>query len=157
MSELESKVAMARPPVFKVVKAMGTPVVRSMLAVTTMAFVAGCAALSTQTAEDTVKARANERWAALLKYDYDAAYAYMSPGYRGVTPIEKFKARQGSAVRWAGAEAISVNCPEAVKCVVQVRIQAKPFLGRKFGDTITTHVEETWLLEDGQWWLFQKI
>jgi len=136
---------------------MHLSVLRSALAVAAMALVAGCAALGPQAAEDAVKARASARWAALLKYDFDAAYAYMAPGYRAVMSVEKFKARQGSAVRWTGAEAVSAACPEVVKCVVQVRIQAKPFLGRKFGDTITTHVEETWLLEDGQWWLFQKI
>jgi len=30
-------------------------------------------------------------------------------------------------------------------------------LGRKFSNTISTHVSETWLLEDDNWWFFQKL
>ena len=104
-----------------------------------------------------VKARASARWAALLKPDMREAYSYMAPGYRTVYDERAYRMRRGSAVKWTGAEVVEVRCPDATKCIAKVRIEAKPFLGRKFGDTITTHAEETWLLEDGQWWLFEKL
>jgi len=85
------------------------------------------------------------------------AYSYMAPGYRKVYDERAYRMRRGSAVKWTGAEVVEVRCPDATKCIAKVRIEAKPFLGRKFGDTITTHAEETWLLEDGQWWLFEKL
>jgi len=130
---------------------------RSALAVAAVALVAGCAALGPQAPEEAVKARANARWAALLKSDMTNAYAYLTPGYRAVHDLESYRKRRGTAVKWTGAEVVDVRCPEATKCLAKVRIEAKPFMGRKFGDTITTHYDETWLLEDGQWWLFEKI
>lgn len=122
-----------------------------------LALVAGCAAMGPLAPEDAVKARASARWAALLKPDMGAAYSYMAPGYRKVHDEEAYRMRRGSAVKWTGAEVVDVRCPEATKCIAKVRIEAKPFLGGKFGDTIATHAEETWLLEDGQWWLFEKL
>ena len=133
------------------------PALRSAWALAAVVLVAGCATLGPQAAEDVVKARASARWAALLKPDMREAYSYMAPGYRKVYDERAYRMRRGSAVKWTGAEVVDVRCPEATKCIAKVRIEAKPFLGRKFGDTITTHAEETWLLEDGQWWLFEKL
>ena len=130
---------------------------RSMLALAAAGLVTGCAALGGQAPEDAVKARANARWAALLKSDMANAYTYLTPGYRAVHDLESYRKRQGTAVKWTGAEVVDVRCPEATKCLAKVRIEAKPFMGRKFGDTIATHYDETWLLEGGQWWLFEKI
>ena len=133
------------------------PSLHSAGALAALALVAGCAAMGPQAPEDAVKVRASARWAALLKPDMSAAYSYMAPGYRKVHDEQAYRMRRGSAVKWTGAEVVEVRCPDATKCIAKVRIEAKPFLGRKFGDTITTHAEETWLLEDGQWWLFEKL
>ncbi len=133
------------------------PSLHSAGALAALALVAGCAAMGPQAPEDAVKVRASARWAALLKPDMSAAYSYMAPGYRKVHDEQAYRMRRGSAVKWTGAEVVDVRCPEATKCIAKVRIEAKPFLGRKFGDTIVTHAEETWLLEDGQWWLFEKL
>ena len=133
------------------------PSLHSAGALAALALVAGCAAMGPQAPEDAVKVRASARWAALLKPDMSAAYSYMAPGYRKVHDEQAYRMRRGSAVKWTGAEEVDVRCPEATKCIAKVRIEAKPFLGRKFGDTIVTHAEETWLLEDGQWWLFEKL
>lgn len=136
---------------------MRTTALRSILALAAAALMAGCAALQPQTPEAAVKARANERWAAALKGDMSKAYAYMTPGYRAVHSEENYRSSRGTAVKWTAAEAVEVRCPDATKCIAKIRIEAKPFMGRKFGDTIITHAEETWLLEDGQWWLFEKL
>ena len=133
------------------------PSLHSAGALAALALVAGCAAMGPQAPEDAVKVRASARWAALLKPDMSAAYSYMAPGYRKVHDEQAYRMRRGSAVKWTGAEVVDVRCPEATKCIAKVRIEAKPFLGGKFGDTIVTHAEETWLLEDGQWWLFEKL
>ena len=133
------------------------PSLHSAGALAALALVAGCAAMGPQAPEDAVKVRASARWAALLKPDMSAAYSYMAPGYRKVHDEQAYRMRRGSAVKWTGAEVVDVRCPEATKCIAKVRIEAKPFLGRKFGDTIVAHAEETWLLEDGQWWLFEKL
>ncbi|PWW43742.1 hypothetical protein DFR36_10994 [Melaminivora alkalimesophila] len=132
---------------------------RALLASVAAALLAGCAAVgpASSSPEETVQDRANARWAALLKGDSAKAYGYLTPGYRAVHDEATYRKRRGSAVKWTGAEVVDVRCPEATKCLAKVRIEAKPFLGRKFGDTIVTHVEETWLLEDGRWWLFERL
>jgi hypothetical protein len=136
---------------------MNASVLRVVFLLTAAAWLAGCATTGPQTPEEVVKARANERWAAVLKGDVPKAYGYMAPGYRAVHGEQDYRNARGSAVKWVAAEAVEVRCPEATKCLAKVRIEAKPFMGRRFGDTIATHAEETWLLEDGQWWLFEKL
>ena len=136
---------------------MHTTVLRSALLLATAALVAGCAALGPQTPEDAVKARASDRWAAMLKGEMPKAYAYLAPGYRAVHSEKEYAGRRGNAVQLKGAEVVEVRCPEATKCNARVRIESKPFMMKGFSDTMATHVDETWLLEDGQWWLFEQI
>ncbi|MDF1486401.1 hypothetical protein PY257_14645 [Ramlibacter sp. H39-3-26] len=132
--------------------------------------VAGCAAqqggqaasdaaasVVAQTPEQLVAARANARWKALVARDFQAAYGFASPGYRALTSVEGYTSRRGTAVKWIGAQAVKVECSSAERCVATVRIQAQPFLGTRFGDTITTHVEETWVRESDQWWIAERL
>ena len=118
---------------------------------------AACASLNSEPSEDQVRQRATDRWQALVAGDISRAYNYSTPGYRAVVTPEGFRGRIGSGGSWVGAEIVAVNCSEAVKCVARVRIDFKPILGRRFGDKISTHADETWLFENGQWWLFQSI
>lgn len=136
---------------------MRTIALHSTLVLAVATLMAGCAALIPRTPEEAVKVRANERWAAVLKGDMSKAYTYMTPGYRAARSEQDYRGSRGSAVRWTAAEAVEVRCPDATKCLAKVRIEAKPFMGRKFGDTIVTYADETWLLEGGQWWLFEKL
>lgn len=115
-----------------------------------------CAGIKSAPPEETVKERATERWQALLKRDTRKAYEYMAPSYRSVVSAETFGSKFGTSVVWVSAEVVSVAC-ETAKCTATVRIEAKPLMGAKFGNTIETHVDETWLLEDGRWWFFQKL
>jgi hypothetical protein len=116
-----------------------------------------CASIGSKPPEDHVRQRAADRWQALVAGDISRAYGYNTPGYRAVISPEGFRGRIGSGGSWVGAEVGEINCPEAVKCIARVRIDFKPFMGRRYGDNISTHADETWLLEDGQWWLFQGM
>lgn len=118
---------------------------------------AACATLDSKPPADQVRQRAADRWQALVAGDLNRAYGYGTPGYRAVVSPEGFRGRIGSGGTWVGAEIMDVNCPEAIKCIARVRIDFKPFMGRRYGDKISTHSDETWLFEDGQWWLFQSI
>ena len=113
---------------------------------------AGCASLSSKP-EDIVQRRAQERWTALLKGQFDKSHAYMTPGYRQAVPFERYRARFGSAASWQKAEVRNVQC-QPDKCDVTVRVHTKvPVRGAPI---LESDLRETWLLEDGQWWLFQK-
>lgn len=116
-----------------------------------------CATLGSGTPQEQVSQRANQRWQALISADFTRAYNFNAPGYRAVISPEEHRATVGSAVAWVGAEAIKVDCPEANKCTATVRIDFKPLVGGRYGDKINTHIDETWLFEDGQWWYFQPF
>jgi hypothetical protein len=40
---------------------------------------------------------------------------------------------------------------------VRIKISAAPALAGMNLGTIATHLSETWLLEDGQWWRYQDL
>ena len=127
------------------------------VAIGTSLLLASCASLNNKPPEEQVRQRAAQRWQALVAGDFNRAYSYNTPGYRAVITPESFRGRIGSSGSWVGAEVMAMNCPEAVKCIARVRIDFKPFMGRRYGDNISTYADETWLLEDGQWWLFQDM
>lgn len=117
---------------------------------------AGCAALAPATPEQAVTARSNAYWQARIKGDYASAYGYATPAYRKLHTAEQYRLQFGQGAALEGAEVVKVTC-EPQKCVTRVKISAKPALaGLKVG-TIATHLSETWLLEDGQWWLYQDL
>src|SRR5665647_406543 len=112
---------------------------------------AACANLGGGDPEAQVRQRATERWQALVAGQFSRAYSYNTPGFRAVVSPDGYRNRFGSAVTWLGAEVIRVNCPEAKKCEAVLRVDFKPTLSRQKAGNISTHVDETWLFEDGQW------
>jgi len=124
------------------------------------AWLAGCAALAPtpKTPEEAVQARANARWAAMLKADFATAYGYLAPGVRAVVTQQAFAGRYGHASHWTSAEATAVQCSTASKCVATIKIAAEIFMPRrKKSDTVPTYFYETWVLQDGQWWLYANL
>ena len=116
-----------------------------------------CATLGSTSPQDQVTLRANQRWQALIDADFVRAYNFNTSGYRAAVNPQTHRASVGSAVAWVGAEAIKVDCPDTNKCIATVRIDFKPLMGGRYGEKINTHIDETWLLENGQWWYFQPF
>ncbi len=135
-----------------------TPLQRLRWAVLPLAIALGaCATVSSAPPEDTVRQRGNERWKALVAADFGKAYSYNTPSFRSVVSQEVYRGRIGGAVVWVGAELVEVKCPEAAKCLAKVRIDFKPVMRGAQGDKLSTYGDETWLLEDGQWWIFESL
>lgn len=118
---------------------------------------AACASMGGGTPETQVSQRASERWKALVAGEFSKAYTYSTPGFRQVVTADGFRSRYGSAVVWVGTEVVSVVCPEPVKCNAVIRLDYKPLKGGRTGAPLNTHIDETWLLEGGQWWVFQPL
>jgi len=117
-----------------------------------------CAGLAPGKPEDQVRQRAAERWQALVKGEFIRAYGYNTPAFRGVVTADGFRNRFGGAVTWLGAQVVSVNCEEAArKCVAAIKLEFKPALSVKKTEPMVNFLDETWLLEEGQWWFFQKL
>lgn len=130
----------------------------SLWAVSAAVAVAGCAGLGPEPSKEAaVKARAEARWGALMARDFDKVYGYLAPSVRAVNSSQRYLSNFGGMARWKAAEVIRVECDDPNRCVATVRVDAVPILTRKFGNTISTHISETWLNENGQWWIFVKL
>lgn len=115
-----------------------------------MAVLAGCATINARKPEEAVRERAQARWDALLKGDVKAAYDYFSPASRAVIDFKGYEAsiRKGF---WKTAKVDSVTCGSPQRCEVSETIEYE-FQGRRTSSPLT----ETWIEEDGNWWLVRK-
>ena len=134
----------------------GSSIVKS-LALFTLIALAGCAGISQSSPEEVVKQRVNERWKTLVSGDFARSYSYTAPSFRGLISQDVYRSRIGGAVNWVAGEVATVECPEAIKCIARVRIDYKPLLRGRAGNTFSTYANETWVLEDGQWWAFEPL
>jgi len=111
----------------------------------------GCAvAPSQQPVEEIVKARAQQRWDALLKGDIETAYGFLSPGSRAVVPLQGYR----DSIRagfFKAATVESVRCGAPDSCEAQASIE---YVFR--GSRIKTPLAETWILQDANWWFVLK-
>jgi hypothetical protein len=117
---------------------------------------AGCATTGSLTADspaqvkqDAVKVRAQARWDALIRQDFEAAYQYLSPAFRDTTSLAAWKSRF-RPLGWRKAEVDSVAC-EAEICEVTLRLtyDARQMAG------IVTPIREKWVIQKGQFWYVQ--
>jgi hypothetical protein len=129
------------------------PLRLATLASLLIAGLAGCAALQPATPEEAAGKRANEYWQERVGRHYDKAYAYTSPAYRETRTADQYTSQFGSGAIITSAEVASVHC-EPQKCTVQMKLGVKPLLPNTTLGTISTYVDETWLYEQGQWWLY---
>ena len=118
---------------------------------------AGCASVSAnRTPEEVVRQRASERAEAFVKGDLERSYSLTTPSYRKLKDLDGYKRGFGAGAKWEKAEVKGVTC-EPQRCKVAIAVGVKPLIRGRFGDTITVQFEETWLLEDGNWWLYQGL
>lgn len=129
----------------------------TLAAIASTFVLAGCAALGPRPAEEVVRERAQARWNALVAGKFEDAYGYLSPASRSVVSLQRFKASIGGAATWKGAEVHSVTCNQPERCTVSIKVRYQPALRAASLGTIETSVEETWLLDAGQWWLPQGL
>ena len=137
-------------------KASTSPILKWLALCASTALVA-CAGVTSTSPEDVVKQRVNERWKTLVSGDFARSYSYTSPSFRGLISQDVYRSRIGGAVNWVAGEVATVECPEAIKCIARVRIDYKPLLRGRPGNTFSTYTNETWVLEDGQWWAFEPL
>ena len=98
----------------------------------------------------SVRERAISRWQALIGNDIPRAYAFLSPATREVVSLEQYSAKvaRGS---FRAAQINSVEC-QAELCKVEVRLT----YDRARMKGIETPIEETWIIEQGQFWYFYR-
>lgn len=117
---------------------------------------AGCAAMGPAKPEQVVQQRATEYWKARVAAQYEKAYALSTPSYRKLRTAEQFKQKFGAGANIQAAEVVKVSCADE-KCTAQMKLSVKPIILGLNLSTMDTFVDETWLLEDGQWWHHQDL
>ena len=118
----------------------------------------GCASLWTpNTPEQVVGQLSSQRWKALLAGDFEKAYSFAAPSFRQIKSLDYYRsARQGTPVKWLASELVRVKCAEE-RCTVTIKLESKPLVPFPFAGTISSGVDEIWILENGQWWMFETL
>lgn len=93
-----------------------------------------------------VTERVKARWQAVIDSDGERAYGFLSSGSKTFTSYDTYRAR-ARLVGFRSAEIESVTC-ETDSCKVKVRVT----LDHRLVKGLMMPVEETWVLENGQYW-----
>jgi len=119
---------------------------------------AACATLGGVTVESpqdvkvaAVTARVKARWQAVIEGNVEGAYGFLSPGSKAVTSVERYRAR-ARLTGFRAADIVSVACETEV-CKVSLRVT----LDHRLMSGLSVPVEETWVLENGQYWYVWRL
>ena len=98
-----------------------------------------------------VTARAKARWQAVIDGNAEGAYGFLSPGSKAVTSFERYRAR----ARLAGFRSADI---ESVECETEVcKVSLRVTLDHRLMSGLSVPVEETWVLENGQYWYVWRL
>ena len=112
----------------------------------------GCAGLGQPSApEEIVRERASAWATALIDGDIKTAFSYTSPGYRMFSDWGRYHARVQGASSWKTATLREVICTTETACEVTFILE---YSVAKMGVDIRRPRTYTWVLSDGQWWLY---
>jgi hypothetical protein len=98
--------------------------------------------------EAAVAERAKARWQALIKRDYQGAYAYFSPASRETTSLSAYQARIAT-IEYRAATIDKVECVAEV-CNVKLTLTYDYPPAKIKG--VVTPLEESWVIDQGQAW-----
>lgn len=99
---------------------------------------------------DAAKARAEAKWAAIVRGDLDSAYSFLSPASRSIVTAEAFKSQLRRPFRSATVD--KVEC-EAELCTVKMTVT----YDHRLMKNIPTPLEESWVIEQGQIWCVMRL
>lgn len=113
-----------------------------------------CSTQGKYTDEQIVERLSLERLGLLKALNYEKAYDLMSPGYRSVKDLNRFKLDFGGSNNIRGFEFESVVCEDDV-CTSYVNVTYD--LGASGGglNVVRTNIE-TWAKIDGRWWFMKS-
>lgn len=130
-----------------------------------MALLAGCSGRSVEpdgptegspawheVQKNLVAQRAESRWEAIIRSDFDAAYRFQSPQYRSVFSAQHFRGNFGGDLIYDLARVKSVEYDQGQVAEVSVEVQYQselPGVGPIRG---VRTLREKWLYSDGSWW-----
>lgn len=116
-----------------------------------------CASTTTASPEEQVRQRATQRWSQMMAKNFEKAYAFSTAGFKALVKAEDYRNRFGGSGLWKSAEVVRVDCPEATKCIAKISLTVSPPLSNRDAGGFSTGLDETWLLEAGQWFLYEDV
>jgi len=117
-----------------------------------VAVLAGCAGLGKPKDPQTIVAeRSLAYWQARVDGNVAKAYGFTSPGYRAIKTQEQFRRAYGTPPAVDDLEAGKAQC-EADRCEFNIKFKAQLPMAK--GAVVPMGMQEVWIREDGQWWLF---
>lgn len=123
-------------------------------------FFSACSMLPTKTDAEIVESRSALRMEALKKLDFEKAYTYMSPGYRSIKGLDRFKLENAGAVNLLDfqvqpAECVEDTCQVLVNSNYNITIVSPGFSVKK-PLNIERVSKETWIRTGGKWWFVKS-
>lgn len=106
--------------------------------------------------EEVVKQRITERWAIRKSKSIDGLYEFLSPSQRQITDRPSYERSLGMAVTYLNEQIKSIKCngseeKEADACHAEIYVTVK--VNKKGYPDAGATIKETWVLEDGNWWI----
>lgn len=119
-----------------------------------------CAVMQPKTDEEVVERRSASRLEALKELDFEKAYTYMSPGYRSIKGLDRFKLDYAGAVNMLDFNVNSVECNQDTCSVLVASDYKVAIVGRGFSVkkplVIDRVNKETWIRIEGKWWFVKS-
>jgi len=121
----------------------------------------GCAPLQPEDSEQwhasqrpVLKERAEARWDALIKGDFEKAYSFTTPEYRDVVSMQQYKGKYGRVLDWQMAKVLNVSYDDPAVATVSVEVRYRVDLPGIRGEVFETQktIPEKWLYKDRKWW-----
>lgn len=123
--------------------------------------IAGCASIAPADSDawrisqrPILKQRAETRWNALIKGEYEVAYEYLTPAQRSVVSLQQYKRTTGGAVQWRVAQVDDIRYDSPTVAAVSVAVTYRFMAPGNGGKEIESvrQMQEKWLYKDGGWW-----
>lgn len=121
----------------------------------------GCATLQPEDSEkwrtsqrEILKERAEARWSALIKRDFEKAYAFTTPEYRAVVSAQQYPSKYGRVLDWRVARVLNVSYDDPTVATVSVEVTYRVALRGTGGEAVETPsvVSEKWIYKNREWW-----
>lgn len=116
----------------------------------------GCSSFEPPKPEQVVEQRALQYWKARVEGRLDKAYLFTSPSYRAAHNFDLYRARFGQGGGLKSAEPVRASC-EPARCIVTLKMISNVAIPMANLPNLVSYYEETWLLEDGDWWRYEEL
>lgn len=106
--------------------------------------------LSCTTKVEKLSISAQDRWDNLIKRNWDEAYQYETPEYRGTYDAYAFRGNFGGAAEWISAKVMDISHlqEDVADVMVELEVVAENI-------QITHTVTDRWIYKKGEWWHVQ--